>query len=76
MGAVPEPARNGGYHIRLGLGVSYTGADGEPIDEYSGVSIGLKARIGYRFGIYSSKKDVYKPIGVAFFYKHGLEQAK
>jgi hypothetical protein len=76
MGAVPEPAKNSGYHFGLGLGVSYTGSDGESIDEYSGVSIGPMARFGYRFGVYSPKKDVYKAVGVAIFYKHGLEQAQ
>lgn len=75
MGAVPEPPKNSGFHGGLGLGISYTGADGESIDENNGVSYGPMVRFGYRFGGYSPKKDMYKARSITAYYKHGLESA-
>ncbi len=77
MGAVPEPTGNRGFHYGLGIGVSYAGVDGDPIDDESdGISLGPMARFGYRFGIYSPKKDEYKAMGFSIYYKHGLEGAR
>jgi hypothetical protein len=76
MGAIPEPAKNTGWYFGLGAGISYTGADGESIDENSGVSYGPMGRAGFRFGVYSRKKDQYKALSIGLYYKHGLEEAK
>lgn len=75
MGAVAEPPKNSGFHAGIGAGISYTGADGESIDEDNGVSFGPMVRFGYRFGVYSTRKDVYKALGISLYYKHGLESA-
>lgn len=76
MGAVENPKSNRGYHLGLGFGVSYTGADGESIDENNGVSYGPMVRAGYRFGMYKARKDLYKPIGISVSYMHGIEKAR
>ncbi len=76
MGAVPEPAKNSGFHVGAGFGISYAGADGEAIDNDNGVSYGPMGRVGYRFGLYSNRKDVYKAFGVSLFYKYGLESSR
>ena len=76
MGAVAEPSKNKGWFMGLGFGASYTGADGESIDENNGVSYGPMMRAGFRFGVYNRKKDVYKAMSIAPYYKHGLEAAR
>ena len=70
MGAVADPAKNTGVYVGLGFGVSYTGIDGEAIDEYSGISVGPMIRAGFRFGVL----DI--PLGIGLYYKHGLEKSK
>jgi hypothetical protein len=76
MGAVENPGSNRGYHVGLGFGATYTGADGESIDDENGVSFGPMIRAGYRFGMYKARKDLYKPIGISVSYMHGLEEAR
>lgn len=70
MGAVADPAKNTGVYFGLGFGGSYTGIDGEAIDNYSGISVGPMVRAGFRFGV------VDIPLGIGLYYKHGLENAK
>jgi hypothetical protein len=61
MGAVPDPPKNTGVYFGAGIGGSYTGADGQPIDDGSGISFGPMVRAGFRFGV----RDT--PIGVGIY---------
>ena len=70
MGAVADAAKNTGFYVGVGVGGSYTGIDGEAIDEYNGISVGPMIRAGFRFGVL----DI--PLGIGLYYKHGLENAK
>ncbi len=76
IGAVAEPGKNNGFYTGLGFGVSYTGVDGGGIDEISnGMHYGPMGRVGFRFGVYNKRKDMYKPLSVSLYYKHGIEKA-
>ncbi len=70
MGAVADPPKNSGMYFGLGFGGSYTGADGEAIDDGNGISFGPMIRIGARFGVGDT------PLGVGLYYKHGIENAR
>lgn len=70
MGAVEDPPKNSGVYFGAGFGGSYTGADGEAIDDDNGISFGPMIRAGFRFGAMET------PIGVGVYYKHGIENAK
>jgi len=70
MGAVADPPKNTGVYFGLGFGGSYTGADGESVDDGNGISFGPMARAGFRFGVGD------QAIGVGLYYKHGIETAK
>ncbi len=70
MGAVPDPPKNTGVYFGAGFGGSYTGADGDAIDDDNGISFGPMLRAGFRFGVMDT------PIGVGVYYKHGIENAK
>jgi hypothetical protein len=70
MGAVQDPPKNTGVYFGAGFGGSYTGADGEAIDENNGISYGPMLRVGFKFGVMDT------PLGVGLYYKHGLEKAK
>ena len=59
-----------GYGAGVGFGGSYTGVDGDAIDDDNGISFGPMLRAGFRFGVMET------PIGVGLYYKHGLENAK
>lgn len=70
MGAVQDPPKNTGVYFGVGFGGSYTGVDGDAIDDDNGISFGPMLRAGFRFGVMDT------PIGVGLYYKHGLENAK